>query len=528
MLLRNSSAVLVLAAFIVVAHAQVPTQSPASNQQPYTLHADSRVVLTDVTVTDAKGNPVHGLSQSAFHIFDNKQLQNISSFEEHTAAAPPAPAYVPVSGHGEYSNDFLLHLPPVLNVMVIDLININIEDQIYLNYEFGRFFEKMPLNQPLAIYLRGGDRTFLLQNFTTDRKLLLDAVHKAIPRFPPHGREYLSDMDTMQEVAASLSQYPGRKNVLWFTGGSTFFLRPDGAAFENEAGWRAIYDELEQERIAIYPIDVRGLVYYMPGTSVQRMFFGQHGLMNDVAAATGGKAYYNTNGLDQATAHILDTGESFYTLTYSPHSFRFDNKWHSVKVKVDGASYHLSYRTGYFADGSVRAGESPAKVRTHITVGGGRFDEAPELHSVPIIFNAQVLPASDPAVAALPKPTATLTPSPMKGGAIPFAVRYTLSLNALTQQTVDGKPRVVFGVASFAYNREGTAVDRHADRLSMVLNPEMLRLHPDAPVSIDQQLNLSKGDEYVYLAIWDMNSGRIGTLQIPLDVQKPPKEKKGN
>jgi cytochrome oxidase Cu insertion factor (SCO1/SenC/PrrC family) len=34
------------------------TQSPA--QTPYTLQVNSRVVLTDVTVTDKHGNPVRG------------------------------------------------------------------------------------------------------------------------------------------------------------------------------------------------------------------------------------------------------------------------------------------------------------------------------------------------------------------------------------------------------------------------------------------------------------------------------------
>jgi hypothetical protein len=44
-------------------------------------------------VTDKNGNPVHGLPQSVFHIFDNKQPQVIASFEEH--AGIPAAAILP-------------------------------------------------------------------------------------------------------------------------------------------------------------------------------------------------------------------------------------------------------------------------------------------------------------------------------------------------------------------------------------------------------------------------------------------------
>ena len=131
------------------------------------------------------------------------------------------------SAAGVYSNDYLLHLPPVLNIVLIDIGNLEMADQMYLNYELTKFLNEQAEGQPLAIYLRTGSGCFLVQPFTSDHKLLLDAVHKAIPRFPPHDREHLTDFDTLRQVAASLSQLPGRKNVLWFSGGSTSFLMPD-------------------------------------------------------------------------------------------------------------------------------------------------------------------------------------------------------------------------------------------------------------------------------------------------------------
>jgi hypothetical protein len=42
-------------AFEVDAVAQLTTSSPSTQQPVYTLHANKRVVLTDVTVTDRKG-----------------------------------------------------------------------------------------------------------------------------------------------------------------------------------------------------------------------------------------------------------------------------------------------------------------------------------------------------------------------------------------------------------------------------------------------------------------------------------------
>ena len=87
------------------------------------------MVLTDVAVIDSQGNPVHGLPESAFRIFDNKKPQTIATFEEHTGtpSVKMEPAATPA---GVYSNDYLLRLPPVLNVVIIDIANLQIPDHV--------------------------------------------------------------------------------------------------------------------------------------------------------------------------------------------------------------------------------------------------------------------------------------------------------------------------------------------------------------------------------------------------------------
>ena len=99
-----------------------------------------------------------------------------------------------------------------------------------------------------------------MQNFTSDRKLLLDAVHKAIPRFPPHGREYLTDFDTLQSDSRRVKPASRSKECsLVLRRFYERILMPDAIPLQNDAAWRDLYDELDQERIAIYPIDARGL-----------------------------------------------------------------------------------------------------------------------------------------------------------------------------------------------------------------------------------------------------------------------------
>jgi VWFA-related protein len=526
MLLRSPLAVsILLLSTLAPIAAQSASQTQTANSpsdQPYTIRTISRVVLTDVTVTDSKGNPVHGLPQSAFQIFDNGNPQTVASFEEHT----PTPGNVQMepiaAGKGVYSNDYLAHLPPVISVIIIDIANLNIPDQMYLNYELTNFLKEPP-SQPLAIYLRAGNGCFLIQNFTTDRKLLLDAVHKAIPRIPPTGREYLTDVDTLNQIAQYLSQLRGRKNVIWFSGGSTLYLREDADLYDNPQQWRELYDLLEQERIAVYPVDARGLTTY-----TTRRMWNQQALMNETATATGGEAFYNNNGLKEITNRVLSTDGSFYTLTYSPHDFHFDNKWHKVRVKLNVNGYQLSYRRGYFADGSLGGEQRPQepKMRTRLLPGGEKV-EMPDLRSVPIIFQVRVLPASDPQVAAESIRNVIQAPPPKKG-AVPYSVRYDLPVSSLVKQTINGDPKVVFGVAALVLNREGRVVDSHADRVALTLNEDVVRKNPDAPLTLDQRLNFTKEDQYLYLALWDMSSGRLGTLQVQLQVPKPAKPSEKN
>jgi hypothetical protein len=70
-----------LTAMLFCSSMSIAAQS--GDEPSFTLRTQPRAVLIDVTVMDANGNPVHDLSRSAFHVFDNKQPQDIASLDEH-------------------------------------------------------------------------------------------------------------------------------------------------------------------------------------------------------------------------------------------------------------------------------------------------------------------------------------------------------------------------------------------------------------------------------------------------------------
>jgi VWFA-related protein len=246
-----------------------PSQAPSSQTPVYTLHGATRIVLTDVTVKDRAGHVIHGLPASAFHISDDNQPQTISTFEEHNNA-PTAIAALPASAPDTYSNEFLNHLPPVLNIVVLDTTSLSLIQQMYLAYEFNNFLKTLPPDLPLALYARVGETPVLVQDFTSDRKLLLAASAKVMPHLPPPGRDpvHITDNNLLQELAVELSQLPGHKNILWFSGGEAG-ISFDPRTYSDPTVLQSVYDQLELARISVYPIDARGLTVGGAGRMAQ-------------------------------------------------------------------------------------------------------------------------------------------------------------------------------------------------------------------------------------------------------------------
>jgi VWFA-related protein len=516
---------------------QQSAAAPPPPQQPapaLTLHAASRIVLADIIVTDRHGIPVHGLSAADFQVFDNGRPQRIASFDENdgTAQTTETPSAAPAN---VASNNFQ-HLPPVVNVILLDTTNLELPDQMYLRIQLTRFLKALPAGQPLAVFERHGDNTVLMQGFTSDHALLQAAIDRALPRIVLTGREYRSDTDTLLQMSAYLGQVPGRKNVLWFSGGSTAFLlyglsaltasstagpppSSAGAAAaatvstplnaptvgEDNDALRQAYDSLEAARIAIYPIDARGLT-----TSGDVALGPEQSQMTATAEATGGQAIFNNNGLAEAAAHLVSADSTTYTLTYSPQDFHYDGKWHNLRITVRNRDLRLSYRRGYFADQPDIA-PRPA-LRNTLLAGDSTPVAAPDIRSSPLLFEASAHPGADSSAAA---GFIQLQSAAAAGkGATPFRIDYSLSTAGLSPAPIDGASRATVIFAAIALNSNGARVGQALDRVRFPLDPS----GPPHRLQVEQQIDLPKGGDVLALAVWDPVSGHVGTLQIPITV----------
>jgi VWFA-related protein len=180
-------------------------------------------------------------------------------------------------------------------------------------------------------------------------------------------------VDAFTDIARFVSALPGRKNLIWMSGAFPSQVFPDSTqstgaqnefndALYLETDVRVAQEVLKESRVAVYPVDVRGLQTDTQFSAATRYTgtpkastFGvqraaEHATMDAVADSTGGRAFYNTNGLQEAMNVAVRQGSEYYTLTYAPSNSKADGAERKIKVVVKDPNYQLFYRRRYLAD----------------------------------------------------------------------------------------------------------------------------------------------------------------------------------
>ncbi|HEX3472505.1 MAG TPA: VWA domain-containing protein, partial [Silvibacterium sp.] len=197
-------------------------------------------------------------------------------------------------------------------------------------------------------------------------------------------------LSAFAEIASAAAGYPGRKNLFLLSGSFPFSIATQGQynliapvqfstlnlpntpisdlnAVANTARLVA------NSQIAVYPIsalglDVGGVDVEVSGSSAAALYDSgaKHTLgntqaqqftnrsalrtsMNDIAYETGGEAVFGSNDLAGALRRTIEDGSNYYTLAYRPQNHDWDSKYRKIKVELDHPGYSVSYRRGYFA-----------------------------------------------------------------------------------------------------------------------------------------------------------------------------------
>jgi VWFA-related protein len=345
----------------------------------------------------------------------------------------------------------------------------------------------------------------------------------------------------MQQLARYLAGIPGRKNVIWFSSSFPISIFPNLVSPEAFDAMRQYEEEMQKTaslltaaQVAIYPIAAEGLVsdslYEANGAKIgetrasrmnqdlsdTRDRNSNYFSMEVLAEGTGGKAFYNTNGLKDALARAINYGSHYYTLTYIPINKKADGKYRRIQVKLSDSRYKLAYRRGYYADNAQNAKakkEQPVSDPLLPLMKRGLPDFSQ------IVYKIRVVPSSSPPApeAARAGDNATL-----KGPVTRYGVDFAVSVEDLRLETTpDGLHTGNIEVVLVAYDRDGNALNLIVRKPEISLQPQTyaaaqmagVQLHYDIDVPKDA---LTRDDVRLRAGIYDLRSTNVGTLEIPL------------
>jgi VWFA-related protein len=157
-------------------HAQ--TVAPSAGEPSATFKSQLPVVLVDVVVTNSHGDPVAGLKDADFQLFENGKRQTMASFEEHKTVVPTQ-VKLPLMPPGVFTNYPVVAAADCVNVLLIDGLNTSLmEDQSYVHEQILKYLKTLPRGAQVAIFTLT-TRLRMLQEFTTDSSALLAAVNAA-------------------------------------------------------------------------------------------------------------------------------------------------------------------------------------------------------------------------------------------------------------------------------------------------------------------------------------------------------------
>lgn len=230
------------------ANAQAPGALPV-------IKAETRLVLVDAVVTDKKGQYVRDLEQKDFRVWEDNKEQKITSFS--FEADPNSP-----------NNNQKRYL-----VLLFDNSTMDAGDQIRARQAAAQFIDANAGPNRLMAVINYGGSISVAQNFTADADRLKkvvsgvkfssvspnEPVEVASVGMPNLGSAAAAsfgvwdELMALRSMAKMLAPVSGRKMVVLLTSG--FALRP-----EDMSELTAVIAECNRANVAIYPIDVRGLV----------------------------------------------------------------------------------------------------------------------------------------------------------------------------------------------------------------------------------------------------------------------------
>jgi len=313
----------------------VVTLSPL--QEAQTPQPESDLIYLNVVAVDAHGYPVTDLTSGDFQIADDGNPQKISFFRHRDEKPEPAESLKP----NQFSNR-VPGAPTHATLILFDLLNETVGERGKASSELIRFLQPLGAANDLYLYLLSTDNVVYpvrglvdaylggsAAPWTAQIKPLLDAaMRQAVsirpPNSPPPSQVFRFPDRALNTLTMELSRIPGRKNIIWITGGGGGGRIPLGNT-------REYAEYLVRSDVAIYPV---------PQTLIDLD-------LNEFAGLTGGRPNQGKE-IGAAIKEARNDLRVSYQIGYFPPTLDRTGEFHKLRITCKRKGVRIQARTGYY------------------------------------------------------------------------------------------------------------------------------------------------------------------------------------
>jgi VWFA-related protein len=372
-------------------------QAPAGHDERV-VQLSVELVQVDAVVTDKKGKRVTDLRPEDFEVFEDGRPQQITYFSyvnvptSSAASGPPEPGAGAAPGPPTH-----LRADQVRRTIVFVVDTTGFENLVYTRAAMKKFVEEQMQPGDLVSIVQWRPWVHSVQIFTSDKRELLAAIERVTwsPRFAYYDNSLDRSLDggcddttgisrggptragggasaapivfsdgaafraesftrgslgLVYSVARSLEELPGRKAIVLLSEGYPYQLGKCGNRVEQAIN--ALIDTVNRAGVAIYTIDVRGVVVTLSGGQSTNLFRSQD-ILNMLAKESGGTFVHSNNDLAGAIHRAADDQNGYYLIGYEPGESTFtkveDGRvFHKLSVRVKRPDLVVRSRTGFY------------------------------------------------------------------------------------------------------------------------------------------------------------------------------------
>jgi VWFA-related protein len=556
--MKNALAVALIASLICPA---LKAQKPEGD---FVFKSESNLVVVDVVVSSKQGVPPR-IDRDAWQVFEDGHPLPLSSVEFSSSVSMPAPT---LGGSGWSDNLACQTRAPEATgttVLVIDALNTSPTVQAKAKHAALRALEQLPGHERFIVFYLGADLK-QVSGYTNDLAAVRDFIRGqpvqeaqmrgtpgadldrsfAAPSAAPSSstnpslnagsgsgmfqqfqrREQIdltnqrikTTLAAMQAIADIVAHQPGRKSLIWLTSSFPLNLGPGPAYLSGvqnvmpgtDSGPSRYFDlenytheldklgkTMSEARVAIYPILVDTLssgidnaTAAMP-TGINDSRIQER--MSAIAAAdqtaklTGGVSTANTNDYEGAFRRAVGDADAYYTLSFVPRGMKLDGSFHKLELRTTQPGVELHYRPGFYA-------------------------EPPKESDPRKMLKAAMVPDT-------PQSTGVETAARLTAGK-PATLELRIGSEGLVFESLPGGRRKASLLVGFmAASKDGKHPQEGISPAEFTLSPEQFEEVRQRGLPVSLQLKPPSGDYILRAAVIDLNSRRIGSVDVGTALQ---------